>query len=279
MEKILIGMNATLLNPHTLDFACYLANLTHSQLTGVFLNYPEADDYPVMKMAYGAPYVETIVAEDIPGASQQMVQLVKNKQLFRDICNNRGVSCSSHRDKGVPLDEMVAESRYADLLVVDPEMSFEIKREDTPTRFVRDLLSKAECPVAVAPYNFYGVSEIVFACDDSASSLFAIKQFTYLFPALAGKPLTVVQVAGKEKNDVNGNQQLLDYLQLHYSSIGFRELTGKATDELFGFLLERKNAFVVMGSYGRSLLSDFFKKSTAELVIKTVNLPIFIAHH
>jgi nucleotide-binding universal stress UspA family protein len=35
----------------------------------------------------------------------------------------------------------------------------------------------------------------------------------------------------------------------------------------------------VMGAFGRSMLSGFFKHSTAELIIKTVNLPVFVAHH
>jgi hypothetical protein len=34
-----------------------------------------------------------------------------------------------------------------------------------------------------------------------------------------------------------------------------------------------------MGAFGRSMLSDFFKHSTAELIVKTINLPVFIAHH
>ena len=55
-------------------------------------------------------------------------------------------------------------------------------------------------------------------------------------------------------------------------------LKGDASDELFGFLIDRKNAIVVLGAYGRGILSRFLKPSHASLVLRTINLPIFIAH-
>jgi nucleotide-binding universal stress UspA family protein len=55
-------------------------------------------------------------------------------------------------------------------------------------------------------------------------------------------------------------------------------LKGDPSDELFGYLLERKNAIVVLGAYGRGILSRFLKPSHASLLLRTINLPIFIAH-
>jgi nucleotide-binding universal stress UspA family protein len=55
-------------------------------------------------------------------------------------------------------------------------------------------------------------------------------------------------------------------------------LKGDASDELFGFLIDWKNAIVVLGGYGRGILSRFLKPSHASLVLRTINLPIFIAH-
>ncbi|MBO9201579.1 MULTISPECIES: hypothetical protein [Niastella] len=50
-------------------------------------------------------------------------------------------------------------------------------------------------------------------------------------------------------------------------------------DELFGYLPEKKNVFVVMGAFERNMLSGLFRASTAEIIIKTINVPVFIAHH
>ena len=279
MEKIIIGANAANLNSNTLDFACYLAHLTHSTLSGIFLANPEGEEVPVMKIAFGMPYVETIVAQDIPGTQERTRLLKENTRLFEEICKNRGVNCSTRRARGVPVEVMIAESRFADLIVADPETSFGRNKEEVPTGFIKELLAKSECPVAIAPYSFYGINEIVLAYDGSASSVFAIKQFTHLFPAYSNKKLTILQVAGHEHTDDDEKTKLLSFLGEHYSDISFKQLVGKATDELFGFFLGRKDVFIVMGAFGRSTISDFFKKSTAELVLKTVNLPVFIAHH
>jgi len=46
----------------------------------------------------------------------------------------------------------------------------------------------------------------------------------------------------------------------------------------FDYLFKRKNMFLVMGAYGRNALSQFFKRSHADLLIETVTQPIFIAH-
>lgn len=35
---------------------------------------------------------------------------------------------------------------------------------------------------------------------------------------------------------------------------------------------------VVMGAYGRTKLSNFFRRSTAELLIEINDFPLFIAH-
>jgi hypothetical protein len=74
-------------------------------------------------------------------------------------------------------------------------------------------------------------------------------------------------------------KKLLDFLQTHYSSIGFRILEGKANEELQKFLQEKKKLFVVMGAYGQRNHSGPYRQSTADLLLQTVNLPVFIAHN
>jgi hypothetical protein len=162
---------------------------------------------------------------------------------------------------------------------VDPEMSFGGTGGGMPTRFIKEVLAKSECPVVIAPFSFYGIDEVLFAYDGSASSVFAIKQFIYLFPELADKKVTILQVLENDNETIVEKEKIGELLQQHYSNIGFQSLHGKAGDELFGHLIKKKNVFVVMGAFGRGMFSGFFKHSTGELIIKTINLPVFIAHH
>jgi hypothetical protein len=269
MKRVLVAIDARQVNINVIDFACYIAKLTHSKLTGVFLDTEIRE-----------PVTQPVYSEPGPPAIKENKKLSdEGIHLFREACTNRGTNCSVYNEISIPPADIIKESRFAELLIVDPDMSFKDRKEELPSAFIKDVLAKSECPVVLAPYNFYGIDEIVYAYDGSAGAAYAIKQFNYLFPEFTGKKITVLQVDETGNNLFAGKDQIGELLQLHYSSIGFQLLQGKAADELFGYLLKKQNAFVVMGAFGRSMLSGLIKHSTAELIIKTINLPLFIAHH
>lgn len=260
MEKILLALDAVNVNTNAVDFACFIAKLTHSRLTGVFLE-GLLDERPLV----------------IAGDAQETVDA--NIHLFREACVCRSTISSIHRDRGIPLGEIISESRFADLIIVDPETAFCKKDLHNPSRFVKDVLRSAECPVLIAPYNFDGIEEVIFTYDGSASSVFAIKEFAHLFPDLRDKKTTVVSVRQDGADRLKEQFMVKEWLKAHYSDLHFEIRDGQAADELFGYLIEKKDAIVVMGAYGRNLVSSFFKPSRASLLVKTIDLPIFIAHH
>lgn len=276
MKKLLLAIDAEKPDVQSLEFGIYLARLTGSSLTGVFLeNLPASQ--PGVKFVYGSAFVETIGAEADPETTFKEKVTDENIRKFKAACEAQGVSYQVHRDQDVPLEDMIAESRYADLMISGP-LLFAASPLETPAGMVKSLLVKSECPVIVAPYHTQPVDKILFACDGSASALFAIKQFTYLFPELSSADLTVLQadegaVFGEEEKE-----KLYGYLKGHYSRINFKDLRGKPKDELFDYSLRETNAFLIMGAYGRSWLSNLFRTSTAELVLQLNTLPVFITH-
>jgi hypothetical protein len=137
---------------------------------------------------------------------------------------------------------------------------------------------QAKCPVIVAPESFESIDEIVFAYDGNDSSLVAIKQFTYLFPEFANRKITLIEINKDDEFFIKGRPKISDWLKTHYAKVNFKLLHGNAEEELFKNILEKKNLLLVMVAYGRNMFSTFLKESTAELVMKTTNLPLFIAH-
>ena len=277
MKKILIAFNAADINLNIMDFACYIAKLSRSKLTGVFIEQLLGEEAPALKKAYGSAYVETIVAEDIPENKIRKNEWDRNIHFFEEACQTRGVNYSVHQDRGVPVEEIIMESRFADLLIVDPAMSLGEKTEGIPSHFVKEVLAKSECPVIIAPFGFDGIDEILFTYDGSASSVFSIKQFNYLFSELANTKVTVFQVKNNDE-PVTEKDKIGELMQNYYSSIGYRTAQGTPENALFDYLLGKKKVFVVMGAYSRTMLSNFFKRSTADLIVKTIDLPFFIAH-
>lgn len=264
MEKILLAMDANKPDKNALEFACYLARLTKSKLTGVFLEN--------MVLAGTAPtgHLTETTSKD---------WIENNSRWFNEKCINEETRHEFHSDHGIPVKELVAESRYADLIVVDSETSFNKIYEGSPTKFVKEFLHESECPVVIAPEGFDGIDEIVLAYDGSSSSVFAIKQFTYLFPQLANKKISIVQVSNDGRWKEEEKDKFTCWLKNHYADLHFIALKGETDTALFDFLLRRKNIFLVMGAYGRSDVSQLLKHSRAELIIKAITQPIFIAHH
>lgn len=279
MEKIILAIDA--INPDTsaLEFACYVARLTKSKLTGIFLENLVADERPILTKAYGSAYVDWRIDETDPEYQYKAQLIEKNISLFKQACESRSVNCVIHRDRNVPAREIISESRYADLVIVDAATSFNKRFEGTPTEFVKDILKDAECPVVIAPESFDGVDEIVFTYKNSPSCVFAMKQFTYLFPELKDRKTTILQINDKGVWADQDKYNFKEWLQNHYPKLTFEVQQGDADDKLLDFLFKRKNVFIVMGAYGRSSLSRFFNRSHADRIISTVTQPIFISHH
>lgn len=278
MEKILMALDGSSLAENTLSFGIYLARLTRSKITGIFLENRPADERPVVKKMYDGTYLEREVDEQSEAWQQKIKSIEQNIEQFKAFYLNHDIKTVVHRDKGLPIKEMMNETRYADLLVLDAETSFRQQWEKLPTAFVEEMLAKAECPVVIAPGHFEGVEEIVFSWDESPAAAFAMKSFTHLFPQLSEKKVTVVYANNGNPPNTLAKDSLQEWLQYHYKDIQWEELAGEADPAIFGYLLKKRKVFIVFGAYGRSALSRFFRHSHAEKVIQVVTQPIFIDH-
>lgn len=277
MKKILIALDSEKPDQHSINFGCYLARLTGSGLTGIFLEDLSGEGNAGVKFAYGSVYVETIGDDQSPETAFRLKTVEAHIREFREMCTAQDIRCQVHRDQGVPQAELIEESRYADLIISSPAL-LATSALEIPAGLVKTLLTKSECPVMVAPHQAHAIKKIFFAYDGSASALFAIKQFTYLLPELKDAEVIVLEASEDAVFDEDQKEKLYGYLKEHYSRINFKDLHGSPKDELFDYTLREINACLVMGAYGRSWLSNLFKASTADLVIKLNNLPLFVTH-
>lgn len=278
MKNIRLVIDAGHFNTHHVQFACYVALLTKSRLNGIFMKNEPYRQIPEMKVAFGLPFTETVTLSDLPDYKERQTLLSENESTFRAICERQGVHVSVHENPNEPLEQILAESRYADLIIVGSDLAFEPSDTAKPSAFLKQVLAGIECPLLIAPANFEGIEEIVFAYDGSAAAAHAIKQFSYLLPELEDCRLTIVQVVNESGQQDPNSAKLAKLVSSHYSNAHFKKLYGSPSPELFAFLLSKKSALVVMGSYGRSAFSNLLTSSTADPLIRNLSLPIFIAH-
>lgn len=276
MEKILLAVDAINPDSNSMEFACYLGRLTKSKVTGVFLENLSFEEGPLLKKVLASA---DNAEEEVSNEHKEKMELIeKNISFFEEGCINREVNYRLYLDGGNPAGKLIEESRFADLMVLDAAMSFHKHYEGIPTEFAREVLKKAECPVIIAPESFDVIDEIIFSYDSSSSSLFAIKQFTYLFSQLKDKKVTILQVSESGEWQSEDKNKFKEWLREHYIDLQFVALKGKSETVLFDYLFKRKNIFLVMGAYGRTTISQFLKHSHADLLMNTITQPIFIAH-
>lgn len=275
MEKILLVINARRPDTASFDFACRIASVTGSKLTGLFIENLFYSDPPATYDVEN--YFDTVEPKgDDTLVATDTEQAVR---LFVQECALHNVPALTYIDKGEPIQEVLYESRFADLLIIDPKINFYRADEQLPSHFTKEILLNAECPVLLSPEKSEEINEVVFCYDGTASSVYAMKQFTYLFPQYNNKKAVLLEVNKTGKEEFNDDhRRLMEWLRAHYTAVNYQMLKGNAKDELFTYFFMNTAKLVVMGSYGRGVFSNFFKRSTADVLIRTVDLPIFITH-
>ena len=275
--KILFALHENTTTQTNLDFACYIARITSGRLTGVIMETLDHEVIYVSEDPGNRGFHHKMESTDLPDNDPIRMRADALAKRFHEGCNSRETIPVIHRNYGVPLQELVLETRFADLLLLDARTAYPASEIGVPSAFVKQVLSAAECPVLVLPEGHHEVRELIFTYDGQASSVHAIKQFTYLFPQWHNLPVHVMQ-AVEPHHDIAHKHRLQEWMKDYYEDVRFEFHEQPASDVLMENALGRINAIVVMGAYGRKGLSALFKKSEGDLLLKLLSQPLFIAH-
>ena len=270
MKKILVVINGVHAPIDLLEISIHLAKSTDAFLQGVILqrlsdtsiqDYPFPNDLNLMG-----------TEEDQEVADELTKSVVdRNIKMFKDECAMAGVSYGVEHMQEINFEELVKESKFADLIVAD-------ERAEFVGNSIDDMLLKVHCPVILANKGALPSNHIIFTYDGSASSLFAIKQFTYLFNTWKDLPLKIVSVVPKDET-ISEKDLFENWLRRHFGHFEIELLHGNTEDVLITHLQQYgKDTLIVMGSFGRSAISRFFHDSLAHSVIKDTNASLFITH-
>jgi len=279
MKKFLAVFDGFNMSKSTLDYAIQLTQVANAHLVGVFLDEFIYRSYNVIKtMKTYEKYDEKIKELDVKDKEKRDASV----QQFQKACSKSGIPFSIHRDKGFAINELKRESMFADLMVINEYESFSIYKQELPTRFMKDLLGDVQCPVLVVPNKFRQVDKIVLLYDGGPSSLYAIKMFSYIFGDFMDVPVEVLTVKdyNQEKSRVPDNKLMKEYIIRHFPNAIYTVIKGIPEEQIAGHLRNHKeNELVVLGAYRRSEFSRLFKASMADILMKEVDTPLFIAHN
>lgn len=198
---------------------------------------------------------------------------------FEETCKRSNIDYRVHKDTDdLIIHEIKNETRYADLLIVSSEVFYGDTKPAQPSHYLKAMLHMAECPVLVMPGKIDFPQSIVLCYNGSESSVYSIKQFAYVFPELCNKSTLVVYASVDGKLGFPKEIQLEELAARHFPNLTFfkRYVDDKRT--FSSWIKEKEGALLVTGSFGRSEISELFKKSFVTDIIRDHRIPVFIAH-
>lgn len=273
MKKILIAFNGEYYPGPALDFALTLNKTQPVLLTGVFI--PQATYSYLWTSASAAvgPTFPPLLEE----VSSEIVEA--NIRKFKAFCQTNNIQYKVHTDiYDFVLPELIKETRFADLLVIDSEKFYESISREEEASHLRDVLQSSECPVLVIPEKFQFPGKNILAYDGSQSSVYAIKQFAYLFPEFADNETVVVFSEKEGDGELPYESYIQELARQHYKNFQLLKLEIDPKEYFSTWLSEEKKPILVTGSFGKRSIFKIFRKSFVQDVIEERTLPVFIAH-
>lgn len=278
MKKIIAAFDGLRYAKSTEQAALYLARKTGAHLVGVFLDDPTYTSYniyeAIKKEGLSDPTLRKLEEKD-------KMTRAKAAQLFIKTFEEAGVEYTLHHDRNFASQELKHESIYADLLLIAMKETLAHYRERPPTTFIRHMLTDTQCPVLLLPDKFMPPEKIVMLFDGEPSSVYAIKQFSYLLPQLKFLPTEVLTINPEKKSLHLPDQRLMkEFMKRHFPHAQFKVKKGFAEDEIVKYLQQQPTGtLVVLGAYRRSAVSRWFRESMADVLMKEIKLSLFIAHN
>ncbi len=205
--------------------------------------------------------------------------VMKSQEQFSTECEKHGIKYQIHPYEGSWDKELfIKESRFADLVIISEELFCLDALNIQPNYFMEETLRGSECPVMVVPEQFKEIERLAVAYDGGKESMFALKQFVYLFPDYVDLPADFVHIKSELGTEIPDRGLLQEYTKTHFESLNASRLHFDPKKYFSSWLENRKNVLLITGSYSRSAFSNLFNRSFADCVITSHACPIFIAH-
>lgn len=264
MKKIIVALDGLNFSASAAKYAAFLAASSKAGLTGVFL-----DD-------------EGVSGGRLKELKEKDEQIRKESvKEFEKICDQEKIKFKVRHDRNTALQELLTESIYADILVIDRKETFCQNEEKMPGSFLRSTLNNMECPALVVPSSFKAIHKLVFLYDGGPSSVHAFKAFCYLLNAFHGLSLEIVTVKqALNYPDLSGKYLLNEWVKKYFPTVAYKVLQGDPETAIVQYAKTQKsNSLFILGARQRGMLSHWFRESMADVLIQNVKAPLFIVRY
>ncbi len=273
MKKLILALDGKHFPHGAFEFIKSINNTNKVLLAGVFLS---PVDYSKVLAFTGMEGIAMMPEWFEQNADDVIVS--RNVNVFEQACITEGIEYRIHKDTNLmAISTLIEETRFADALLVSSDLFYENVQKMQPNFYLEEVLKKSECPVLLIPESYKEPVQTILTYDGNESSVFAIKQFSYIFPELCKKESILLSVAD-HKEELPEYSMIAELISRHYPNLKITTLTLSNRNEFVNWIKNQPDSYIIMGSFSRSLFSQLFKRSFANAVIHDIKMPIFISH-
>jgi len=273
MRKVVLPFDGMNFSRGAFEFARRMNEHAKILATGVFLpqiDYANIWSYPGAAML--PVYIPVTENED-------MVAIENNIRRFESLCQENDIEYRIHKDfTEFALPALVQETRFSDLLILGSEYFYNNLGIGEPNESMKGILHDAECPVLVVPEKFEYPQSNILAYNGSQDSVFAIKQFAYLFPELCGNETLLIYAKDDASKELPDEVYIEELASRHFPDLSLLKLKIDSKKFVETWMAGEKASILISGAFNRSIFSLMFRKSFVTDIIKDHKIPVFNAH-
>lgn len=277
MKKMIAVFDGLRFSNSTMEYAIFLAQQTNAHLSGIFFSGDTRLGYAIYKTVIKQSRLGESILDEI---SETDTEITKDSMhVFETACKKAGIKYNVRSDKNYSANDLLHETNFADLLIIDAGETFSYIEKAVPSGLVKNILRSTFCPVIVVPTKFIPITELVFLYDGSAESINAIKMLDYTLSGM--KKMKTKLFYANRKNDhsfLPHGGLLKEWMTKHFPKTQYKVIKGSEIELVAALAAENPGILIVSGAYNRNNISMWFRQSFADKCLNELNDPIFIAH-
>lgn len=274
MKKVILAIDGRHFPEAAFEFAKIMHRNEDILLTGVLLASEDFSQIPLMAGLEGTVLIARLLADH---AGDDTIKANINR--FSEACVKEGIEFRIHPDNSMEIiPALVKESRFADILLIEPGKFFNDTEEDEEGHYLESILRQAECSVVLVPGTFAEPHRNILAYDGSPSSAFAIKQFAYLFPERTAEETLLLFISTAREEKIPEYSLVSELASRHYPQLTIQNEVMFDKRDFPAWLSTQPVSCIIMGAYSKGFFSEIFRKSFAKALLYETDMPLFISH-
>lgn len=281
MKRILVPLDGSIYSDYALDVAIQLAKDTGSHLSGMAVLDTPAIESKAVGAALGASFYATELVETL--RNDALARTEKILEYFDERCNAAGVTHRARRRENDPSEAILRETIYHDLVVLPQITYFKFETQDAPDQSVVEVAKHSAAPVLAVPCKPFTrpIRRALVAWDHSLQAARALRAML-----ASGIPIKHIVLGTVEGGNVRADtkivqthlERMAEYVRAHGISCEHMSTKGMPADKLLELADTHSVDTIVMGSFSKSRVVEFFFGSVTKKLLKNESFPVLVYH-